>query len=103
MKKKKGKFSGMNTNRLLVIGGVLLMERGPVIGIRYLPVGSAQLRVRSRLQSAGVNQVLYQVVLEVDMDMTVVLPGGNKHMECDQTLVLEEVLISGQVPYVYSG
>ena len=86
-----------------VIGGVLLMGRGPVIEIRYLPVGSAQLRVRSRLQSAGVNQVLYQVVLEVDMDMTVVLPGGNKHMACDQTLVLEEVLISGQVPYVYSG
>lgn len=86
-----------------VIGGVLLMGRGPVIEIRYLPVGSAQLSIRSRLQSAGVNQVLYQVILDVEMDMTVVLPGGNKYMDCDQTLVLEEVLISGQVPYVYSG
>ena len=86
-----------------VLGGVLLMGRGPMIEIRYLPVGNVHTEVRSRLQAAGVNQVLYQVVLELDIDMTVVLPGGNRQISCSQTVVLEEVLVSGQVPYVYSG
>ena len=86
-----------------VIGGVLLVGRGPVIEIRYLPVSSAQIGIRSHLQEAGVNQVLYQVVMEFDIDMTVVLPGGNKLVNCNQVIVLEEALIAGQVPYVYSG
>ena len=86
-----------------VLGDVLLMGRGPMIEIRYLPIGNVHAEVRSRLQEAGVNQVLYQVVLVLDIEMTVVLPGGNRQVNCSQTVVLEEVLVSGQVPYVYSG
>lgn len=86
-----------------VIGGVFLMGRGPMIEIRYLPVSSVRAEVRSRLQEAGVNQVLYQIVLELTIDMTVVLPNGNQPVNCNQTIVLEEVLVTGQVPYVYTG
>ena len=86
-----------------VIGGVLLMERGPLIEIRFIPVGSARVSVDSTLQQAGVNQVLYRVVLELSVDMTVVLPGGTKAVSCDQQVVLEEVLLTGQVPMLYGG
>ena len=55
------------------------------------------------LQQAGVNQVLYRVVLELSVDMTVVLPGGTKAVSCDQQVVLEEVLLTGQVPMLYGG
>ena len=86
-----------------VIGGVLLMERGPLIEIRFIPVGSARVSVDSTLQQAGVNQVLYRVVLELSVDMTVVLPGGTKAVSCDQQVVLEEMLLTGQVPMLYGG
>ncbi|MBO4929702.1 MAG: sporulation protein YunB [Clostridia bacterium] len=86
-----------------VIGGVLLMERGPLIEIRFIPVGSARVSVDSTLQQAGVNQVLYRVVLELSVDMTVVLPGGTRAVSCDQQVVLEEVLLTGQVPMLYGG
>ena len=86
-----------------VIGGVLLMERGPLIEIRFIPVGSARVSVDSTLQQAGVNQVLYRVVLNLSVDMTVVLPGGTKAVSCDQQVVLEEVLLTGQVPMLYGG
>ena len=86
-----------------VIGGVLLMERGPLIEIRFIPVGSARVSVDSTLQQAGVNQVLYRVVLELSVDMTVVLPGGTRAISCDQQVVLEEVLLTGQVPMLYGG
>ena len=86
-----------------VIGGVLLMGRGPMIELRYHPSGNISVNMTSRLQQAGINQVLYQVVLEVQTDMTVILPGGTKSVNCDQTIVLEEMLISGEVPMVYGG
>ena len=86
-----------------VIGGVLLMERGPLIEIRFIPVGSARVSVDSTLQQAGVNQVLYRVVLELTVDMTVVVPGGTRAVSCDQQVVLEEVLLTGQVPMLYGG
>lgn len=86
-----------------VIGGVLLMERGPLIEIRFIPVGSAQVRVDSQLRQAGVNQVLYQVLLELSVDMTVVVPGGTRTVQCTQQIVLEETLLTGQVPMFYSG
>lgn len=86
-----------------VIGGVLLMGRGPMIELRYHPSGNISVNMTSRLQQAGINQVLYQVVLEVQTDMTVILPGGTKSINCDQTIVLEEMLISGEVPMVYGG
>lgn len=86
-----------------VIGGVLLMERGPLIEIRFIPVGSARVSVDSSLQQAGVNQVLYRVVLDLTVDMTVVVPGGTRTVSCDQQVVLEEVLLTGQVPLLYGG
>ena len=86
-----------------VIGGVLLMERGPLIEIRFIPVGSARVSVDSTLQQAGVNQVLYRVVLELTVDMTGVVPGGTRVVSCDQQVVLEEVLLTGQVPMIYGG
>lgn len=85
-----------------VFGGVLLMGRGPQVELRFMPVGSARVTVGSQLQEAGVNQVLYRVVLELAVDMTVILPGGAREIRCDQQVVLEEVLLTGQVPMVYA-
>lgn len=84
-----------------VLGGVLLMERGPLVELRFVPVGSARVTVDSTLEEAGVNQVLYRVVLELSVDMTVVVPGGTRAVQCDQQVILEEVLLTGQVPLVY--
>ena len=86
-----------------VIGGVLLMERGPEVEIRFLPVGSIRVTVDSALHQAGINQVLYRVILDLTVDMTVVVPGGTRELSCSQQVVLEEVLLTGQVPMFYGG
>lgn len=84
-----------------VIGGVLLMERGPQVELRFVPVGSARVTVDSSLEEAGVNQVLYRVLLELSVEMKVVAPGGIRTISCDQQVILEEVLLTGQVPLAY--
>ena len=86
-----------------VIGGVLLMERGPLIEIRFIPVGSARVSVDSTLQQAGVNQVLYRVIMTLSAELTVLLPGGSTNVVCRQDFILEEILLTGQVPLLYGG
>ena len=39
----------------------------------------------------------------VQVEMTILLPGGNRTILCQQRVPLEEVLVSGDVPLVYSG
>ena len=86
-----------------VLDSLLLMDRGPEIAFRFIPVGSVQVAVTSDLQDAGINQVLYRVVLQVDVDMTVLLPGGRRGVRCSQQIPVEEVVLSGDVPLVYGG
>ncbi|MBR5537071.1 MAG: sporulation protein YunB [Clostridia bacterium] len=84
-----------------VLDSLLLMDRGPEVVFRFVPVGAARTAVSSDLRSAGINQVLYRAILEVQVEMTVLLPGGNKTILCEQRIPLEEVLIRGDVPLVY--
>lgn len=86
-----------------VFSNFLLMDRGPEIAFRFVPVGSVQVSVTSDLQSAGINQVLYRVMLQVQTEMTILLPGRTKRIQCDQRIPIEEVILSGEVPLVYGG
>ena len=86
-----------------VFSNFLLMDRGPEITFRFVPVGSVQVSATSDLQSAGINQVLYRVMLQVQTEMTILLPGRTKRIQCDQRIPIEEVILSGEVPLVYGG
>lgn len=86
-----------------VFSNFLLMDRGPEITLRFVPVGSVQVTATSDLQSAGINQVLYRVMLQVQTEMTILLPGRTKRIQCDQRIPIEEVILSGEVPLVYGG
>lgn len=86
-----------------VLDSLFFMDRGPEIAFRFVPVGHIHVAVTSDLQAAGINQVLYRAVLDVQVEMTVLLPGGNRSILCQQRVPLEEVLVSGDVPLVYGG
>lgn len=86
-----------------ILESVLLMERGPQVSIRFVPVGAARITIGSTLEEAGVNQVLYQVVMELSVDMTVLLPSGTRQVCCVQPVILEETLLTGDIPFVYGG
>ncbi len=86
-----------------VLDSLLLMDRGPELVFRFVPMGNAQVAVLSDLQAAGINQVLYRAILEVQVEMIVLLPGGNRKVQCCHRIPLEEVLVTGEVPLVYGG
>lgn len=86
-----------------VLDNPFLMERGPNLPIRFAPVGSAQVEISSDLCDAGINQVLYRVIMTLSAEMTVLLPGGSTTLICQQDFILEETLLTGQVPLLYGG
>ena len=86
-----------------VLDNPFLMERGPNLPIRFAPVGAAQVEISSDLCDAGINQVLYRVIMTLSAELTVLLPGGSTNVVCRQDFILEETLLTGQVPLLYGG
>ncbi len=84
-----------------ILENIFLIGQGPDIAIRYVPIGAADISIDSSLEDAGVNQVLYRLVMHVSVDMTVLVPGGTRQVCCTQELVLEEILLTGEVPSIY--
>lgn len=84
-----------------LLNSPLLLDRGPGIPLRVVPVGAGQVQVRSALRDAGVNQVLYTLTMELTVTVTMILPGETRELCCSQQVPLGEVLFSGQVPSAY--
>lgn len=78
-----------------------LWARGPALHIRVLSTGAISVQLRSELRSAGVNQTLYRLWLEVSVPLTVLLPGRRTETAAETRLCLAETVIVGQVPDAY--
>jgi hypothetical protein len=61
------------------------------------------VEISSDLCDAGINQVLYRVIMTLSAELTVLLPGGSTNVVCRQDFILEEILLTGQVPLLYGG
>ncbi len=86
-----------------VLENVFLIGFGPEVTLRFVPVGAAEVWVESAVEEAGINQVLYQVFLNIESDVSILLPGGVSSMEYKKRVLLEEALVTGPVPYVHAG
>lgn len=78
-----------------------LWAKGPAIKAKAMTVGTVRAEFDSQLTSAGVNQTLHRVWLEVDVPMTLLLPGGEVETEVNIRLCVAETVIVGKVPDTY--
>lgn len=79
----------------------VLWARGPSIQARAMSVGTVSAEFNSEFVSAGVNQTLHRIWLEIDVPMTVLLPGGPVQTPVHMQLLVAETVIVGQVPDTY--
>ena len=56
-------------------GSTLLAGRGPCIRVRMQSVGSADASLRNAFSAAGINQTRHQILLHVDVYISILLPG----------------------------
>lgn len=78
-----------------------LWAKGPALKARAMTVGTVRAEFDSQLTSAGVNQTLHRIWMEVNAPMTLLLPGGEVEVALDTRLCVAETVIVGQVPDTY--
>lgn len=81
----------------------LLAGTGPEVTFRILPVGTVTCALSSSLTSAGINQSLHSLSLEVTAAVEIVLPTGSRDVSTVTDVLLCESVIVGKVPDVLFG
>ena len=83
-------------------GSNLLAGRGPYIHVRTQSAGTATAKLRNALTAAGINQTKHQVLLDVEVYVTVLLPGFATSVQVNNELCVAETVIVGNVPETYT-
>lgn len=101
------KINNLDTSQLNIplgniINGEVLSGLGPKIPIRILPVGTAEARFATAFSSAGINQTRHQIIVEVTVDISVVLPGMQTGTQVTSQVNVAETVIVGNVPNTYT-
>ncbi|MCL2108160.1 MAG: sporulation protein YunB [Oscillospiraceae bacterium] len=85
-----------------VSGVALLYGRGPIIPVKIMPRGFANTVLISEFTSAGINQTLHRIIMEIEVDLAVIIPGYNKTMTVTTNYIVAETVIVGEVPHAYT-
>ncbi len=82
-------------------GSTLLASFGPSIGVEMMPIGAVKCRFGSRFLTAGLNQTVHKIYIEVTTDIDLVLPLENVRVSEKSEILIAENLIVGKVPETY--
>lgn len=83
-------------------GSVLLAGRGPSISVRMESVGSSSANFENEFTSAGINQTKHQIVLNIDVAVSILLPGFSTATTVSNAVTVAETVIVGSVPDTYT-
>ncbi len=83
-------------------GASLLAGRGPRISVRMESVGSSEANFQNEFVSAGINQTKHQIILTVDVYVSILLPGFSAATKVSNSFIVAETVIVGSVPDSYT-
>lgn len=83
-------------------GSALLAGRGPCIRVKMQSVGSATAAFRNVFTAAGINQTKHQILLDVDVYMSILLPTFTTSTKVSNQIAVAETVIVGTVPESYT-
>lgn len=101
------KLSEVSTRELSIplgslSGSPLLAGRGPSIHIRMQSVGSSSAHFENTFTAAGINQTKHQIMLVVDVSVSILLPGFSTGTRVSNRYTVAETVIVGSVPGSYT-
>lgn len=83
----------------IITGLDFLAAKGPpVFKITVTPMGSCYVDYKTSFKSEGINQVNYQIWLEIKADVGVVNPVMSKNFTVERRIAVVNTYISGDVP-----
>ena len=79
----------------------ILSHFGPSTTIRLQPIGDATADYETSMTQAGVNQVNFQVWINVHTTVSIVNPLWSKDLEITRKLTLVNTVFNGEIPKTY--
>lgn len=77
-------------------------NQGPLIPVKVKPEGYVETALISSFQSAGINQTLHRILVEIKVDISAIIPGYTASGTIDTQFVIAETVIVGNVPEAYT-
>ena len=76
-------------------------DLGPVLPVRVLTAAVPTADFENVFTSTGINQTLHQIMLNVRVECTLLIPGGTVDTTVEAQVCAAETLLVGQVPDAY--
>ena len=76
-------------------------DLGPVLPVRVLTAAVPTADFENVFTSAGINQTLHRIMLNVRVECTLLIPGGTVDTTVEAQVCAAETLLVGQVPDAY--
>ena len=101
-------LTNLSTEELSVpVGSVLLPElfsgEGPFVPVRVLAVRSSDAVFRNSFTSAGINQTLHQITIDIHVKVSILTWSGNLEVPVDSAVLVAETVIVGTDTATYFG
>ncbi len=84
-------------------GSQFLNNRGPEINISFKMSSAIYSKITSTFTSAGINQTLHKIILDISSDIYFVMPWYRTTGSYETKFVLAETIIVGEVPDAYTN
>lgn len=85
-----------------VTGFSAFYNQGPMIPITLRPEGYVEASLISAFESAGINQTLHRILVEINVDISAIIPGYTSSATVETQFVIAETVIVGNVPEGYT-
>lgn len=79
----------------------LLSELGSPVSVKVSPVGNVNCNFTSVFESAGINQTLHRIYINVESRIDLIMPTMHAEVETSTPILLCESLIIGKVPNTF--
>ena len=84
-----------------MFGSGFFANMGPRIGFKVIPYGESVVDYSTSFTSAGINQINFQVWLNVESTVRIVNPLQNKDIVVTRKISLVNTIFSGEIPEIY--
>lgn len=76
----------------------LLSERGPTVYVQVAPIGTVNCTFSSKFETAGINQTLHRIYVNVNGTVDLIVPTMHQTVEISTPILICETVIVGKVP-----
>ena len=82
-------------------GSAILLNRGPKIPVDVILLSSSMGGFRSELTDAGINQTRHQILLDLEVQLSLLMPWRTIDTSVVTEILVSETVIVGKVPESY--